>query len=216
MYVPKFNEEKDVSTLHSFLESNPLGAWTSIVGGEIAANHIPFLIHKNRGELGTLVGHVARANNIWHDFSTEKKSLVIFQGDQSYLSPNWYPSKHEHGKGVPTWSYMVVHAHGIPRKIEDPEWLLQHVNELTDTHESKQTLPWKVSDAPEDFIDMLINGIVGIEIPITRLTGKWKLDQNRSESDKLGVIEGLMSTDDPQAHSMADQLSQHLKSNAKG
>jgi transcriptional regulator len=123
MYVPKFNEVKDVSTLQTFIESNPLGAWTTIVHGDIDANHIPFLLHKNRGELGTLVGHVARANNIWQGFSTEKDSLVIFQGDQSYMSPNWYPSKHEHGKGVPTWCYMVVHAHGIPNKIEDPEWL---------------------------------------------------------------------------------------------
>ena len=216
MYVPKFNEEKDVPTLHSFLESNPLGAWAAIVDGDIVANHIPFLLHKNRGELGTLAGHVARANNIWQGFSSESKSLVIFHEDQSYMSPNWYPSKHEHGKGVPTWCYMVVHAHGIPRKIEDPEWLLEHVNELTDTHESKQSLPWKVSDAPSEFVEMLIKGIVGIEIPITTLTGKWKLDQNRSESDNLGVIAGLMSTDDAHAHGIADQLSQHIQSGVKG
>ena len=127
MYIPKFNEEKDISVLHTFIESNPLGAWTAIVGGNIVANHIPFLLHKNRGDLGTLVGHVSRANSIWQEFSTEKDSLVIFQGDQSYMSPNWYPSKHEHGKGVPTWCYMVAHAHGIPKTIEDREWLLQHL-----------------------------------------------------------------------------------------
>ncbi|NKB36561.1 MAG: FMN-binding negative transcriptional regulator [Gammaproteobacteria bacterium] len=212
MYVPKFNEEKDVSTLHTIIESNPLGAWTAIVDGEINANHIPFLLHRNKGELGTLVGHVARANNIWQGFSTEKDSLVIFQGDQSYMSPNWYPSKHEQGKGVPTWCYIVVHAHGVPKKIEDPEWLLQHVNELTDTHESKQGLPWKVSDAPEDFIDMLIGGIVGIEIPITTLTGKWKLDQNRSEIDRRGVIEGLTSTDNPESQRVAEHIKQKMKS----
>ncbi|MFT5132132.1 MAG: transcriptional regulator [Gammaproteobacteria bacterium] len=215
MYVPNYNEENDVPTLHSFMEANPLGAWTTIVHGNIAANHIPLLLHKNRGELGTLVGHVARSNDIWQGFSTEKESLVIFQGAQSYMSPNWYPSKHVDGKGVPTWCYMVVHAHGIPRKIEDPEWLLQHVNELANTHESKQSLPWKVSDAPGDFIDMLIKGIVGIEIPIGTLKGKWKLDQNRSEPDNFGIIAGLKSTDDPQAHRMAEQLSQQVKLRSK-
>jgi transcriptional regulator len=216
MYIPKFNEENEVSILHTLIESKPLGTWAAIVDGDIVANHIPFLLHKNRGELGTLVGHVARANNVWQGFSTERDSLVIFQGDQSYMSPNWYPSKHEHGKGVPTWCYMVVHVNGIPRKIEDPEWLLQHVNELTNTHESKQKLPWKVSDAPEDFIDMLLGGIVGIEIQITELRGKWKLDQNRSESDKLGVIAGLKSTDDPQSLCVADQIAQQMRSNTKG
>lgn len=206
MYLPKYNEVKDLPTLHAFVESNPLGAWTTIVDGDIVANHIPFLLHKDEGELGTLVGHVARANNVWQGYSDEKNSLVIFQGAQSYMSPNWYPSKHEDGKGVPTWCYMVAHLEGIPRTIEDPEWLLQHVNELTDTHEDKLSLPWKVSDAPDDFIDMLVGGIVGIEIPITKITGKWKLDQNRSESDRQGVIEGLNSTEDTQSHLIAKEL----------
>ena len=215
MYIPKFNEEKDVSKLHTHIEWNPRGAWTAIGDDNIVANHIPFLLHRNEGELGTLVVHVARANNIWQGFSTKKDSLVIFQGEQSYMSPNWYPSKHEDGKGVPTWWYMVAHAHGIPKIIEDPEWLLRHVNELTDTHESRQASPWKVSDAPEDFIDMLVGGIVGIEIEITELRGKWKLDQNRSEADKVGVIAGLRSTDDPQSHGIAEKLAQQLESNVK-
>jgi transcriptional regulator len=215
MYVPKFNEENNVPDLHLLIESNPLGAWTAIVDGNIVVNHIPFLIHKDQGELGTLVGHVARANSIWQGFSTEKDSLVIFQGNQAYSSPNWYPSKHEDGKGVPTWCYTVVHAHGIPRKIEDPEWLLQHVNELSDTQESKQKLPWKVSDAPKDFIDMLIGGIVGIEIPITELQGKWKLDQNRSDSDNLGVIAGLKSTDDPESHAVADRIAEQMQADVE-
>ena len=214
MYIPKFNEENNVDTIQTFIESKSLGAWAAIVNGEIVVNHIPFLLKRDRGELGTLEGHVARANNIWQGFSSEKESLVIFQGDQSYMSPNWYPSKHEHGKGVPTWCYMVVHAHGIPKKIEDPEWLLHHVSGLSNMHESKQELPWKVSDAPEDFIDMLLGSIVGIEIQITKLIGKWKLDQNRLESDNLGVIAGLMSTDDPQSHGIANQIKQKMQSNS--
>jgi transcriptional regulator len=212
MYVPRFNEEKDVPTLHGLMESNPLGAWTTVADGDIVGNHIPFLLHRKSGPLGTLVGHVSRANNVWQEFESKKDSLVIFSGAQSYMSPNWYPSKHEHGKGVPTWCYTVVHAHGIPKAIEDPKWLLQHVNEQTNTHEGKQSAPWKVSDAPKDFIEMLIAGIVGIEIPITRLTGKWKLDQNRSEPDNLGVINGLMSTNDPQSHNVADHIVQHMQS----
>ena len=210
MYVPKFNDEKDITVLHSLVKSKPLGAWSAIANGEIVVNHIPFVLHENSGEFGTLVGHVARSNGIWQAFSTEVDSVVVFQGDQAYISPSWYPSKHKHGKAVPTWNYIVVHAHGIPRTIEDPQWIRQHVNELTDIHESGQQLPWKVSDAPEDYIDKLIGVIVGIEIPITKLTGKWKLGQNRPTADKMGSIAGLMSGDDPQSHGLANQLSHHV------
>lgn len=215
MYVPKFNEEKDILVLHSFVKSKPLGTWTTIANGEIVINHIPFVLHENRGELGTLVGHVARSNNIWKNFSTGVDSVVVFHGDQAYITPSWYPSKHEHGKVVPTWNYVVVHAHGMPRKIEDPEWLLQHVNELTNIHESGQSLPWKASDAPEGFVEKLVGAIVGIEIPITKLTGKWKLGQNRPEPDKLGLIAGLMSGDNPESHGLADQLNQQLLKDSK-
>jgi transcriptional regulator len=216
LYVPKFNEEKDVSILHSLVKSKPLGAWTTIAGGEIAINHIPFILHEGRGELGTLVGHVARSNSIFKEFSSEIDSVVVFQGDQAYITPSWYPSKHKHGKAVPTWNYVVVHAHGIPKKIEDPEWLLQHLNELTDIHESEQKLPWKVSDAPDEFIEKLVGAIVGIEIPITKLTGKWKLGQNRPDPDKLGTIAGLMSSDGSESHGLANLLNQHVLSSDKG
>ena len=216
LYVPKFNEEKDVAILHSLVKSKPLGAWSAIADGEIVINHIPFVLHESRGELGTLVGHVARSNNIWQEFSTDVNSVVVFQGDQAYVTPSWYPSKHKHGKAVPTWNYIVVHAHGIPRIFEDREWILQHINELTDIHESEQSLPWKVSDAPEEYIEKLIGVIVGIEIPIAKLTGKRKLGQNRPEPDKLGTIAGLMSRDDPQSHGLANQLMQHMQSTIKG
>ena len=212
MYVPKFNEEKDTATLHSLVKAKPLGTWSTIVNGEISINHIPFLLRENEGELGTLVGHVARSNKVWHTFSRHVNSVVVFQGDQAYISPSWYPSKHQHGKAVPTWNYVVVHAHGIPKKIEDPEWILQHLNELTDTHEQKQRLPWKVSDAPEDFIDKMRSAIVGIEIPITQLTGKWKLGQNRSMPDQLGMVAGLTSCADDQSHGLASELNQHINS----
>ena len=175
MYVPKFNEENDISVLHELIKCKPLGMWSSIVDGAIEINHIPFVLHEDRGAFGTLVGHVARSNSIWKDFSKESDSVVVFQGEQAYITPSWYPSKHKHGKAVPTWNYVVVHAHGIPKKIEDPEWLLKHLNELTDVHESEQSLPWKVSDAPDGFVDQLVKAIVGIEIPINKIIGKWKL-----------------------------------------
>jgi transcriptional regulator len=212
LYIPTFNEENDVSILHSLVQSKPLGAWATTVDGEIVINHIPFILNEDRGELGTLVGHVARSNSIYREFSSDVNSVVVFQGEQAYISPSWYPSKDEHGKAVPTWNYVVVHAHGIPRRIEDPEWLLQHLNELTDKHESEQKLPWKVSDAPEEFIQSLVGAIVGIEIPITKLTGKWKLGQNRSEADKHGMIAGLMSSDRVESHGLAKLLNQYSSS----
>lgn len=216
MYIPKFNEESDISVLHSLIETNPLGAWVTISQGEIVVNHIPFVLHNKRGEFGTLVGHVARANPVWQNYSVDVDSVFIFEGDQAYITPSWYPSKHKHGKAVPTWNYAVVHAHGRPKVIEDSEWLAEHVNELTDIYESQQSLPWKVSDAPEEFIEKLLGAIVGIEIPVSRLAGKWKLGQNRPQADKLGTIAGLMSTDNSQAHGLAQLLDIHVRANEKG
>lgn len=216
MYVPKFNEETDITVLHSLMRSKPLGAWSAIVDGEIVINHIPFVLHENCGEFGTLVGHVAKTNTIWKNLPTNSNSAVVFQGDQAYITPSWYPSKHKHGKAVPTWNYVVVHAHGIPKIIEDPEWLLQHLNELTDIHESEQKLPWNVSDAPDGFIAQLSGAIVGIEIPIKQLTGKWKLGQNRPEPDKLGMIAGLTSSENPESLGIANKLNQHVQLTTKG
>lgn len=214
MYIPKHHEETDICILQSLIRTHPLGAWATQGDGELIVNHIPFLIDTSRGELGTLVGHVARANNVWQFFSRTVPSVVIFQGAESYITPSWYPSKHIHGKAVPTWNYVVVHAHGLPVVIEDKAWLLKHLNELTDTHEANQALPWKVSDAPAEFTGRMVERIVGIEIPITRLVGKWKVSQNRSDSDKLGVVAGLLEKDDPQSRNMAilvkEQVSQDV------
>ena len=212
MYIPKQHQELDVSVLHSLVRSHPLGAWVTLARGELVANHVPFLLDVTRGELGTLVGHVARANEVWKSLSATAESVVIFQGAQCYITPSWYPSKHEHGQAVPTWNYAVVHAHGIPRVIEDRDWLYAHVNELTDRHEAEQAVPWKVSDAPVEYIDRMLQSIVGIEIPIARLFGKWKVSQNRSESDKLGVVAGLLNRSDDVAREMAPLVRQHASS----
>ena len=210
MHVPKPHEETDIAVLHALVRSHPLGAWVTHGDEELLANHIPFLLDSSRGEHGTLVGHVARANPVWHSFSTTVASVVIFQGAETYITPSWYPSKHAHGKAVPTWNYAVVHAYGVPRAIEDRDWLLQHVTQLTDTHEREQAQPWKVSDAPQDFTEHLMNAIVGIEIPITKLIGKWKVSQNRPEPDKLGVVAGLLTRGDEQSKEMAALVNKYV------
>ena len=216
MYVPKQHEEFDLSVLHALIKAHPLGTWVTQSDGELLANHIPFLIDPARGEHGTLVGHVARANPVWKSFSSTINSVVIFQGAESYITPSWYPSKHEHGKAVPTWNYAVVHGHGIPRAIEDCDWLLEHLTQLTNTHEAQQALPWKVSDAPQEFTERLMQAIVGIEIPIAKLVGKWKVSQNRPEPDKIGVVAGLLHRGDSQSKAMASLVRKHLSFGAEG
>ena len=209
MYLPKIHEEADLSILHALIKSHPLGAWVTQAQGELLANHIPFLLDSTRGEFGTLVCHVARANPVWQSFSSTSNSIVIFQGAEGYISPSWYPSKHEHGKAVPTWNYAVVHAHGVPRVVDDREWLLQQLAELTDKHEADQALPWQVSDAPRDYVERMLDAIVGIEIPIAKLVGKWKVSQNRPEPDKVGVVAGLMSREDAESKEMAAMVKRH-------
>lgn len=203
MYIPQHYEETDTSILHSLIRAHPLSTWATQGDGELVINHLPFMLDASRGEHGTLVGHVARANSVWKVFSKIVPSVVIFQGAESYISPSWYPSKHAHGKAVPTWNYAVVHAHGLPVVIEDKGWLLNHLNQLTDLHEADQALPWKVSDAPADYIEQMIGGIVGIEIPISKMVGKWKVSQNRSEPDKLGVVTGLLAKNNAGSTEMA-------------
>lgn len=210
MYIPKHHEETDKAVLHRLIESHPLGAWVTQANGTLVANHIPFLLDRDRGAHGTLVGHVARANPVWEYFSRDIESLVVFRGAEGYITPSWYASKREHGKAVPTWNYVVVHAQGMPRVIEDPAWLIQHLNQMTGTHEAGQPTPWKVADAPADYIERLLRAIVGIEIPISSLSGKWKVSQNRPEPDKLGVIAGLQARGGDAASEMAALVAQHL------
>lgn len=208
MYVPKHHEEHNVPLLHRLIRDNPLGTWITLGDTELIANHLPFFLDVKRGEFGTLVGHVAKANRVWQDFSRSKHSLVTFQGVDTYITPNWYPSKHETGKAVPTWNYAVVHARGMPRVVEDRDWLLDHLTQLTVEHESRQSMPWKITDAPQEFIDRLIQNIVGIEIPIERLIGKWKISQNRPEPDRFGIVDGLSARGDDKSNAMAQLIKQ--------
>jgi transcriptional regulator len=200
MYLPAHFEETRTPVLHDLVRAHPLATWVVHSTDGLVVNHIPFLIDPERGPLGTLVGHVARANPIWRQLGA---GVAVFQGPQAYVSPNWYPSKHAHGKAVPTWNYAVVHAHGTPRAIDSRDALLDIVTRLTHAHEAGQAAPWAVSDAPPDFIDQMLKAIVGIEMPLERLVGKWKVSQNRSEADRLGTVAGLRQRGDAQSLAMA-------------
>jgi transcriptional regulator len=191
MYLPQQFEETRLETLHDLIRSHALGTFVVAGQGELVANHIPFVLDAAGGAHGTLRGHVARSNPVWKLFANPVEALVVFQGPESYITPSWYPSKHADGKAVPTWNYAVVHVYGRPRAHDDPAWLLEHVTQLTREHEAHQALPWEVSDAPRDYLDKMIAGIVGIEIPISKIQGKWKVSQNRKVADRLGVAAGL-------------------------
>jgi transcriptional regulator len=207
MYIPKHHEQTDITVLHELITAHPLGLWVTECDGELVANHIPFLLHAQRGEHGTLVCHVARANPVWQKFSTSQRSLVSFQGADAYISPSWYPSKNAHGKAVPTWNYAVVHVHGAPRAIENRDWLRAHVDQLTRAHEAGQAVPWQVTDAPADYIERMLEMIVGIEIPIEKIVGKWKVSQNRPAPDRVGVAAGLSARNHAVDGAMAELVS---------
>lgn len=187
-YLPAHFEERDLPTLHALIDAHPLATWATTQDGELVVHHVPFRLDRTRGAFGTLVGHVARANPVWR---SPQPSLLVFGGPQAYVSPGWYPSKQVHGKVVPTWNYAVVHARGTPVALEDGPSVLRIVSQLTDTHEAAQAHPWQVGDAPPDFIEQLLRAIVGIEIPVEQLVGKWKVSQNRSGDDRAGVAAGL-------------------------
>src|SRR5262249_6329081 len=147
---------------------------------------------------GTLRGHVARANPVWRETRTDVEALAIFQGPRRYVTPSWYPTMAETEKVVPTFNYLAVHAHGPLRIVDDPAWVRRLVERLTDRYEENRPAPWRVGDAPADFIDQQLRAIVGIEIPITRLQGKWKASQNRPGADREGVVRGLRADGDPE------------------
>jgi transcriptional regulator len=208
MYLPKLHQETDLRVLHGLMRAHPLGSWATLGEGELIMNHVPFVLDPARGALGTLRCHVARANRVWQQFSRTLPSLIAFQGAQTYVTPSWYPSKQAHGKVVPTWNYVVVHAHGMPVVIEAHEQVIEHLTQLTATQEAAQPHPWQVSDAPADFIEQMSRQIVAIEIPIARIFGKWKVSQNRSPADRQGVVAGLQRQGDPRALEMAALVAQ--------
>ena len=192
MYLPPVFREDSIEVLHAMMREHPLATLVTLDADGIVANHIPLLVDAEPLPYGTLLGHVARANPVWRDFSTEVPALAIFSGPEHYISPSWYPAKQEHGRVVPTWNYAAVHAYGRLEVHEDPEWLRNLVTRLTATHEAQFEQPWAVAGAPSDYVDGLLTAIVGIEMRIERIEGKWKMGQNRSPADRRGAVAGLM------------------------
>ena len=204
MYEPPLHRQPELAAQHALIRSHPLGLLVSHGPSGLLANAIPFLIFPEEGKLGTLRAHVARANPQWRDLRDAQEALVVFQGFQHYVTPSWYETKRETGKVVPTWNYVVVQARGRPRAIEDAAWLRAQIEALTRQQEAGRAAPWAVGDAPEDFIQMQMRAIVGVEIEIADIRGKWKASQNRNAEDRAGVIAGLEAEGDGEARAMAE------------
>jgi transcriptional regulator len=207
MYLPSHFREERVPVLHGLIRDRPLATLVTLGLEGMTANHIPMMILAEPLPFGTLVGHVARGNPVWQE--AEIPALAIFTGPENYISPSWYPSKQEDGRVVPTWNYVAVHASGMLLVHEDRDWLRGLVTKLTETHEAQFERHWKVSDAPEAYVEGMLKGIVGIEIRIDRLEGKWKIGQNRSEADRTGAADGLRRSGSAAASDVAELMSQN-------
>ncbi|APW43970.1 FMN-binding negative transcriptional regulator [Rhodoferax saidenbachensis] len=191
MYNPSHFEEKRIDVLHGLVRTQPLSTLVTLSPDGLVANHIPLYLRVDGSPFGTLAGHVARSNPLWRETDLGVQVLVIFQGPQAYISPNWYATKQEHGKVVPTWNYAVVHAKGSLTVHDDPVWISAQLNDLTGQQEAASPEPWAVDDAPRDYTDKMISALVGIEIPIASLSGKWKVSQNQPAINRASVVQGL-------------------------
>ena len=191
MYIPEHFAESRQDELHRIMRAHPLAMLCTSGPQGLDANHLPFLLDADSGPHGRLIGHVARANPLWQSVAPDSEVLVVFRGAEGYVSPNWYPSKHETHRAVPTWNYEVVHAHGTLTIHDDVKHVRSVVARLTHAHEAGEPHPWKMGDAPPDYLADMLRAIVGIEVHITRLEGKRKLSQNRGTADRSGVMAAL-------------------------
>jgi transcriptional regulator len=204
LYEPHFHRNENLPELHALIRARVFGLLISNGAEGLVANSIPFLLDPAASRLGTLQAHIARANSQWRDLQKAPNSLVVFQGNDHYITPSWYATKRETGKVVPTWNYVMVQAQGRAIVIEDDAWLARQIAALTNAQESRREKPWAVGDAPADFIAMQRKAIIGIEIEILDIRGKWKASQNRSAADREGVVAGLEALrDDEDAQTMA-------------
>ncbi len=190
MYVPEHFKLGEVAEQHALMRAYPFAALITTSDAGYEVTHLPTVL-KSEGALGLVECHVSRANPHWRAIGSGVRALLIYTGPEAYITPAWYPSKHAHGKVVPTWNYAVVHAHGSAEIVDDRDWLVRHVSELTDQQEAGAAVPWATSDAPGNFIEVLSRGIVGLRFAIDRLEGKAKMSQNRELPDRAGVIAGL-------------------------
>jgi len=203
VYTPKHFSEEDPEILLALIEAHPLATIITQQTGHLQANHIP-LLWSPLSQL--LLGHIAKANSLWRGLQEDTQVLVIFQGPDGYVSPNWYPSKQKHGKVVPTWNYCTVHVHGQMRFVHESSWKLDFLNRLTDQHEQHQDPPWSVTDAPADYTKRLLEEIVGLEISVDSMKGKYKLSQNQSPVNYAGVVQGLQQQQSTEADRLLDMM----------
>ena len=206
MYIPSHFRQSDTEELHALMRAQPLATLVTQSADGPTANHIPLLLDVQAGRC-VLSGHLPRSNTAWKEHPSGTAVLALFHGPQAYVSPSWYASKAESGKVVPTWNYTAAHARGRLRVIDDAAWLRAHLEAITTSQESRFDHPWQVSDAPADFTAQLMHGLVGIEIEVTSLEGKWKIGQNRSAADRAGVVAGLRALGQTSnAHNVADLM----------
>lgn len=215
MYQPLHFSEDSPAVQHALIRAFPLGLLISNGPSGVIANPIPFLVDPEAGEQGVLRCHVARANPQWKALDGKPDALVVFQGAQHYIHPGWYVTKRETGKVVPTWNYTMVQVQGVAHVMDDAQWLGRQIRDLTDLMEGGYPKSWAVDDAPAPFIDAQVRGIVGIEIAITSIIGKWKVSQNRSEADREGVVAGLDALQDEEARAMSRLVNEKLQNALK-
>ncbi|MGL5334604.1 MAG: FMN-binding negative transcriptional regulator [Enterovibrio sp.] len=210
MYIPDKFKQENIEELIALIRTHPLATVITLSDLGVEANHFPLFLMEQDGKL-YLKGHIAKANSIWQTTSPLSDVLVIFNGPNSYISPNYYPTKKENGKAVPTWNYMVVHVRGKLKFIHDPKWTANFLALLTQEHEQEQATPWAMTDAPQPYIQSMLSAVVGIEIAIDSLSGKWKLSQNQSELNQKGVVDGLSSKSDTHSQSIAAVMNANLQ-----
>lgn len=211
---PVFSEDR-IDVMHDLMNAHPFATIVSAAMGMLSADHVPLILHVDDADKGVLRGHVAISNPLFRDTEGPIDVLSVFQGPQSYVTPSWYASKKEHGKVVPTWNYVVVHARGTLTFTRDAAWLMRHLQALTAQHESHRPEPWALGDAPDTFIEKQLRALVGFEIVIDDLQGTWKVSQNKALSDWKGVRDGLRDAGDADAKSMGDLVEERARSKAK-
>ncbi len=210
MYVPSHFEETRIDVLRALIRARPLATVVTLSSRGMEANHIPLHLVESQGPHGTLRGHVARSNPMWSDRDGRAEALAIFHGVDGYISPSWYPTKREHGKVVPTWNYVVAHAYGPLRVIDDPAWLRGELESMVSRQEASSAEPWSIGDAPVDYVERMIAAIVGIEIAVSRLIGKWKVSQNQPAVNRRAVADALSQRGGPDDSEMARLVRQAL------
>ena len=213
MYTPIHFAENRIDAMHDLMKNNSLATVVTLTANGLTANHIPLILLENPQPFGVLQGHVARANPIWREFSTDVETLAVFQSAEAYIKPAWYATKQETGKVVPTWNYAVVHARGFLQVKDDATWIRAQIERLTAQHEAGSSEPWRITDAPPDYTENLIKALVGIEIVITKLEGKWKVSQNQPVANQTGVIDGLRERNNLDDLKMAELINERGANN---